>query len=590
MANGKDATLTATGALVGGSAVVAKTGAKFAFLANPVAAIGISLGLSWLSRLVRRDDRPVATIGVAQRLAKVEDNEGQVVIGEKGTRTPARPLSPGTRQYSIPDDNRSGWAWDYPLLVSDGSCLGLERNPVIWVDGEYIPLVEVPRTEAKHPNFPAIPANAKGWTNRDDLRGRGSALARPGRSLMVYEYLDGGVWSTLSEVGAEDVNGDPWPDDREMVNLSGLHIRLWEQPLPDNPYPNEGNEEFRRQRIDEYISHPVWPSTQNARFEALWGGVKITWPGQPVPTATSNAACIRWWYERTYLRIPTEEYDRASVEAAVNLCAKRMRYYQGDDYLAQYGSGREGERAVVTPLYEMNGIIFSGDNPARIADEMDFAWDGHVFVEDGARVFRPGQYREPIHHLDESLFSEPPVLQVGGVHNAVYRGVRSTMAQSEHDFRRLPASASPAFVFGQERRPAEVYDIGTRALVTNHYQMARLNYRWLQRLREPRRYVCRIPAQKKFPLRAIRLGDPVSITAPSVGAKGVTAIVMGRTTEEDKAMRLVLAPDINWREPAVFPPLQRRSAGTTDPGGGGVEPPDPTVEGEPGTERPPAEN
>ena len=591
MANGKDATLTASGALVGGSAVLAKTG-RFAFLSNPVAALGISLGLSWLSRLVRRDDRPFATIRVAQREAQVGPAPSQVVFGAKGTRTPCVPLNPGVRQYSITGDTRSGWAYDYPLLVSEGSCLGLERNPVIWIDGQYIPLVEVPRSEAKHPNFPAIPANAKGWTNRDGLRGRGSALVRPGRSVMVYEYLEGGAWGSLSDATAalaED-SDDRWPEDRAMENVSGLHVRLWEQPLPDNPYPNEGNEEFRRQRIDEYISHPVWPSTQNAKFEALFGGVKITWPGQPVPTATSNAAAIRWWFERTYLRVPAEAYDRASVEAAVNECARPIRYYQGEEYLAEYGSGREGERAVVTPLYEMNGLFFGDDDVARIVNEMDFAWDGHVVVEDGARVFRPGRFREPIHHLDESLLAEPPVLQVGGVHNSVYRGVRATMAQSEHDYRRLPASGTPAFVFGQEGQPGEVYDLGTRAFVTNHYQLARLCRRWLQRLRESRRAVVRVPARKKLQLRNLRRGDPVGLLAPSVGASGGEWIVMGRTTDEDKAMRLVLTPDINWREPAVFPPLRRRARGTTDPGGGGVEPPDPTVEGEPGTEQPPAEN
>lgn len=594
MANGKDSTLTASGAVVGGTAVAAKAG-KLAFLSNPFVGIGLALGLSWLSRLIRRDDRPVATIKLAERTARVGPAPTQVVFGAKGTRTPCVPLTPGYRQDSIRGDNRSGPAFDYALFVSNGYCKGLEDDPVIWVDGEYIPLVRVPNTDPKHPNFPAIPVNARGWTNRDALRGRGSALARPGRSLMVYEYIEGGPWSTLTEVTQHfDREEDRWDEDRFMENLSGLHVRLWEQPLPDNPYPNEGNEEFRRQRIDEYISRPVWPATQNARFEVLFGGVLITWPGQTTPVATSNAAAIRWWFDRTFLRIPVEEIDRDSVRDAVNVCDQVIRLYMDDAYLAEYGSGEEGERAILFPRYHMNGLFFGDDLVARIEDEMDFAWFGRVAIEDGARVYRPGAPREPIHHLDESMFADefPLTLQSGDIDIAVTRGVAATMAQSEHDFRRLPATATPALTFGQEDHPAEIRELGQRAFVTNHFQAA-TNLEYTRRLlRETRRAVGVMPVEKRLRINTYLLGDPVSLSAPSIRAFGNTWIIVGRSPVRDESgqvrgVRFVFRPDIDWRQPAVFPPLPRAIAGTSDPTGGGTEPPDPTVGTEP--EPPPTE-
>ena len=567
-------------------AAKAGKGALGAFLSNPFVAIGLTLGLSWLSRLFRRDKTPVATVRAVTRNIRIVPAPSQTVIGEKGTRTKCVPVF-DAQQPSIEGDPNSGTAWDYGVFVSNGYCLGLEVAPVIWVDGERIPLEEVSPTAAKHRNFPACPSNARCWTNRDDLRGRGSALSRSGRSIMVYEYISGGVWESLASVTRRfEREADRWPESRFVQGISGLHIRLWEQPLPANPWPSEQNKEFVEARKREWSARPVWPTTNNATFEVIFGGVKFSYPGQSEPKATSNAAAIRWWWLLNHRRVPPEKIDRKSVEDAISVCAEEIRYYTADDYLDEYGPGVEGIRHIPSKRYAMNGVIFGDDRADAVEDEMDFAWMGRVAREDGAYVFRPGRQREPIHYLDESMFSDdfPPVLQSGGFQNAICGGVRMTMAQSEFSESRLPTSSAPAMTHGEETLPGEVTDIGTRAFVSDPWQAARACELTRRILREQRRGIFTIPARHKLRLRSIRVGDPVSIRAPSIGAKGETWIITGRGVAPNKSMRLVAQPDIDWSEPAVAPALPRPSGGT----GASPEVVDPTVE--PGEEEPPSEN
>ena len=228
---------------------------------------------------------------------------------------------------------------------------------------------------------------------------------------------------------------------------------------------------------------------------------------------------------------------------------------------------------------------------SAIRDELDFAWMGRVATEDGAAVWRPGHLREPVLRLDETDFSGPATLQSGGFENAITAGVRLTMAQSQFDEDRLATSAAPALTFGQEDLPGEVVDIGERAFVTDPFLAAR-NCEYTRRiLRETRRAIIPIRVSRKLRLRALRVGDPVSLHAPDINARGETWVVVGRDVQPDKSMRLVLQPDIDWSEPSVLPPLRSAaSTGTASPNTGEpTDPTEPSAPTEPSSETPPTE-
>jgi len=234
-----------------------------------------------------------------------------------------------------------GMVADYVLALSEGPCDELER---VWVGAEEVPITL--GTNAYAGSTYHVPPASSEYSGKLEL--------------WFYEF---GVPGT-APASLAAVDGTYWSTAHAGVGMSFVHVRLTQ--------PDYG----------EDLEQRFW--TQIPSLSMLVRGLRITWPGQSTPTWTDNAAAIRYWFERERRGRPVTAFDDLSVQAAVTACGETIRRVPSDYFEHDNGIRIDLDR------YTVNGILSSDDSHERVAEELDWAWQGTVAERDGLLLFFPG--------------------------------------------------------------------------------------------------------------------------------------------------------------------------------------------------------
>ena len=288
------------------------------------------------------------------------------------------------------------------LILSEGACDAIER---IWVRDEELPVIRTARSGAGESGHTITPLRGTDYFGK----------------LWIYEYFDadGSEGDSLQSAAGND-----WTAEHRLNGLSWVHVHLRQ------PSYSDADSRF-------------WSSLPDLNF--LVRGLKLTWPGQSAAVWSDNAAAIRYWWLRTRRGLPAAAIDKASFQAAFSLCEQIITFGLPDGYEDYADTGKR---------YAVNGVIYADDDPERVEDELDFAWQGWAVELDGGYHFRPGAERpiagiiEPDDIIAiESIRPAPPLQDR-------INAVTVSLSQSrEHDW--LEASLTEFIDEGAMKRDAE---------------------------------------------------------------------------------------------------------------------------------------
>lgn len=190
--------------------------------------------------------------------------------------------------------------------------------------------------------------------------------------------------------------------------------------------------------LGQYKRGP-WSSVPS--FEFLVKGVRISWPGQPNPIWTENAAACRYHYMTVAKGVNPAYFDEPSVISAAAI--------SGEEYAADQGSELR---------YSINGVISDDDDFDSVIKQMDLAWSGTAPEINGLIHFRPGAPRSARATIEATdlVDGEHPAWSLEpDLENRADALDSALRAEADHDF--LPFSMPR---YGSSAVDAVVEDLG----------------------------------------------------------------------------------------------------------------------------------
>ena len=464
----------------------------------------VAVGVHWLAGVIRgRDEEDEQTPEQALRKLQLESGPAAYLVGE--------PQWPGRRIFVA----RSGSAGWFVHALHEGEA---EAITGIFVDNEFSGLAP----ESSEPGAPLIPVSP--------IKGR-----PPSQRILR-------VWPKLADTGAQPFpelqratrdNVNPWTSNHQMRGVSGAAVQLIQ--------------------VDGVWSDGV-PS-----LSFLVKGAKIIWPGcprdadgEPVPTWTANAAAVRWWWLTERRGVDPALIDLEAFRAAYELCEETLYYSLPPSLVAPKTGETWTPYQTVSKRYEIHGAIFSTDPKVRVEEAMNRAWAGGVNLVDGVFAFEPGRRREPSWLITPQDILEPPQAQLALSNQQRISGIRVSLTQSrDHEHR--PAEMHPAL---DPSREGPIRNLGALRFVQDPLAAGRLSAIALRDLVRDRRFSIRIRPGDRMRHYRIRPGEAVRVLAPDIGLAGEVLVVESVETMLDWSLSLVLAPQIDWRDAFVAPPVK----------------------------------
>lgn len=395
------------------------------------------------------------------------------------------------------------------IVLSEGPCDAIER---VWIDGTEL---------------------------HEDVAGSGTWLNGP--SVYVHPYL-----KADGTEGAEMRARTGWRGSDRLDGMSWVYVRLRAFGFPIAGF-GRNDIEFADRR----------PPT----VTFLVRGRRITWPGQAVPSWTENAAAIRHWYMTDVLGVDPLDIDRASFDQAFAICGESVTIQRPPCYPTINPT---------SPRWSYNEIVTSEDDPERVLEGMDVAWQGHVVEDGGMFHFLPGFDRMALLTMEEEEMLEPG-LEASPSSRLTERvnSVTGSLAQSSETFgvgsvddEWLPAALPPIDDPYQIRRDGRelVGDVGEMPFVTSPAQAVRILTTMLRRSRNSARYSVTVQHGVGYRWVSARVGHPILVNYPPFGMERVRMQIVSKTVNPDwtVSFQLVEMPDDTFSDETQLHPIVPR--------------------------------
>ena len=283
------------------------------------------------------------------------------------------------------------------------------------------------------------------------------------------------------------------------------------------------------------------------RVEFIVRGIKIRSGRNPNGSSnkvwTENAAIVRKWWITERRGIDWTRINRTYYNAARTRCDTLIDISN----LTNFDSS-----AMSTDLkrYTINGIIQSGDDVARVEQDMDFAWDGSIVDWDGELLFRPGGTRMAVKEITIDDLVEEPVYRPGTSLNA--NRYICDIPQSEwHDY--LPYTLT-VDDDGKQTYDGQVLtlNLGQTDLVSNPAQAANLLRSAARRARASSFVEVTLAPGEDFENTTLIPGDRVTASIPDLGINDQDFFVLDSRVLPGWATRLTLTEwGSDWYDDAV---------------------------------------
>ena len=325
-------------------------------------------------------------------------------------------------------------------------------------------------------------------------------------AIEVREYFsaDGTQGDELQAIFPEK-----FTDDHKKLYLSWVYIKL----------------------IQNFGLRKVWSKVPQISF--LTRGMKITVPGQPIPSFVKDAASAQWYFLTTMREIPESAIPASHVMSAIALSSA--------DTTVNLPSGYE-EYNPTSVRYLFDGELSYGDNVHDIQSAIDFNWNGHLVDNGGQIIFRPG--------AGSNLY---PVSGEIGEDDILERGVVEFDLQLKDKYNAARMSLEQSYAKGWEEQDLPVLhdretqaigdqirilDLGTNRHTSNPVHAVRMMAATLREIRASATYHYKLRAGDNFENLEILPGDRKWIRDPE---NGLNPDIDGAVPF--KVMRTLLNPD-----------------------------------------------
>ena len=464
------------------------------------------------------------------------------VLGE-GVRTP------GALTYFGSDGREARMA----LVLGEGECGRIADQ--VWIDGQAVPLIRT----ADGDGDLLKPQAASKYFNKIEFREYFAADGTQGSHMRTavpsetYTY-DQGDGTYGSEPGY----------DTEFQQAAGQQAEPYVTPFPvwDTTHKLNGlSWVYARLTQPEYgtdIDKRFWTRVPNLEF--LIDGLKITWPGQAVPTLTSNAAAVRYWWETERRGRLASAIDAASFTAAYALSDEDVDATNGgaDPLPAGYS-----DWPTTSKRYSIRGVFASGDDIGGVEDRLDVAWAGEVVESAGKLYFRPGVDRVALLSIGDAQIIDPPIARPWPALQERVNALTGEIPQSaQHDWSSLslpqvPESVTPAAL---ERAGGKRSGHVRLAYISDPLAAGRLLAVNLRRGRESLRIQLVVLPGETFERTGLIPTDRVLLTNSEYGLVQSRFEVERVLIRQDGAVALTLREDLagTYDDTLVLPPLEPR--------------------------------
>ena len=393
--------------------------------------------------------------------------------------------------------------------LSEGACDAIER---VWIDSD---LVELERTGTR-----LRPMAASDYRDK----------------IVIYEYFaaDGTQGAEIAAACTE------WTAQHRMVGVSWVAVHLVQ---PD--YGNDADDRF-------------WARSPQLQF--LVRGLKLTWPGQAIPTWTESAAAIRYWFERERGGLPVSAFDEASVRAAHMLCSQDVTVALPAD-LADY--------TATAPRYSANGIVTADMSATDVRTELDFAWQGWAAEKAGVVYFRPGADRAVAWQLGpDDILSVDGIRPALAIQDRVNAITMTLPASADHEYLEYDVpEVVDDDVLERDDHHYLPRDLGRRLFVAYPVAAQRLTGILLRRGRASMTATIRITPGPLLERFGMVPSDWLSITLPEYGFADFVFLIRSAQVNPDLSMTLVLAEQRtgDYADTLDLPPYRPRDIAIPGP-------------------------
>ena len=255
------------------------------------------------------------------------------------------------------------------------------------IDKPYDPAGEILGRHLWPNNPPDRNFDDEDWLERMDEHDETIRKSELANAVGVWPHLDADGSTTTELHNLFRTAEPPWGDEHKLEGISWIHVRL-------------------RQPSTTIFDDKVFRSGV-PRIQFVVRGLKIGWPGASAPTWTENAAAIRWWWHTERRGIPSSAIDRDDFDRALAICNEesKLPIPPDDGDRPDWATEADPENLLTFRKYTVNGVLSSGDDPPKVEEEFDDAWQGFVVEEGGVLHYLPGAPRavEPLPILSRDI-------------------------------------------------------------------------------------------------------------------------------------------------------------------------------------------
>ena len=377
---------------------------------------------------------------------------------------------------------------------------------------------------------------------------------------------DGEDWESIARVVNPSIAGTT-PFNQYAVN-HGYGVNFSGQPTTQNNTNRHGWTKDHQLKGISYVvihlrnyvgrkshdpSKRFWQRFPDLQFAMK--GMKLTWPGQNVPTWTENAAAIRFWFRSQRRGIPDAAFDIDSVRAAFTLCDESVT--------VALPEGFEGYEAT-SKRYTINGIFTSEEQVIALEDAFDFAWQGAVVDDGGVSFFRPGAERMIYGTIEEDDVIRTGPMRIAPPLQRRVNTVTATLPQSKaHDYSKL--SMTIIDEQAKDRDGGRPFNETIRgvAFVNNPVALGRLTTIFLKKVRSSLRQSLVIRPGEDMFWAILRPTDRVKVILPRLGHDERIMVVDSMTLNTDFSISVELVEYLagTYEDSLVLPPIELRTFG-----------------------------
>lgn len=265
---------------------------------------------------------------------------------------------------------------------------------------------------------------------------------------------------------------------------------------------------------------------QIPELEFLVAGIKFTWPGQTVPSASGNAAAQLYWYDTARMQIPPASIDRTMFDAAYARCEETITIAD-----SAIPSSLADLKTIRTYKFgESSTVIESGESPKAVYARLRAKMAGWRFHWNGKVIYRAGKEETPKHVFADEDFVAAVECQPSPDIRSRFTRLTISLPQSERggDFEEdsivYDAGAAAITKAGRVRNLDVELDCCTNILDAGH--KAAILYRQSQQSFSFTALVRRQPQAANLSLIP---GDAVTVTLDELGLVSRKCIVQHNT-------------------------------------------------------------